>query len=429
MQSAETVVKDDKKAPKYLRYKWKIDINEPCVQNMLDAINEDRTKFNYLWGVQRYCLYRKVSKVADILAGESERVEDEIIQYIRHMKNVEKLPTTSIRSARIAPLGKFFRNNRKNLNWDFISEKIGKTVRKSTDVAYTRDQIKQMLNGADERETVVILAFSSTGIRRGALPMLTFGDLVSLDEYGIYMISVYTGHPEQYMTYCTPEFRRAVEVYKAFRERLGEVITDKTPLIRKEWDIRDRESAVKNALPVDDDTTYKMMEKRAVVTGVRVPHKHAPGTHRGKHRHKNKLLHGMRKYFEVTLLDAGFDEKWLDMVEGHKLEGLRDNYYRPANAKDVILYGSINMDGKNRKPGFLELMGELTISDEARLERRVKVLEGENSRIDKLEGKVDRDRDLIAKMLELLPNIPVEQRKAMLELAFDQGAIWRKKEA
>lgn len=195
-----------------MRYKWKIDIGEPCVQNMLDAIDADRTKYNYLWGLQRFSHdYLKVTKVAEILNGTPEEIEDRIIQYIRHMKTVEKLPTTTIRSARLIPLRKFYRNNRKNLNWDFIYEKVGKgggtTVKKNKYVAYTREQIRQLLTGADERETVVILALCSTGMRRGAIPRLTFGDLTPLDKWGIYAIRVYAGEEEEYMTYCTPEFR------------------------------------------------------------------------------------------------------------------------------------------------------------------------------------------------------------------------------
>jgi hypothetical protein len=79
------------------------------------------------------------------------------------------------------------------------------------------------------------------------------------------------------------------------------------------------------------------------------------------------MIHGMRKYFEVTLSDAGFDKKWLDMIEGHKLSGLRDDYYRPAYPNDIVLLGTATSDGKNKKAGFLELMGEITISDEANL--------------------------------------------------------------
>lgn len=435
--------------PRYLRWKWKIvDRHEPCVQNMLDSIDADVTKFNYLYGVEQYCKYLKVSKVADILSGSPEEIEDNIIRYIRFLKS-DGTPATTIRSAKIAPLRKFYKNNRKNLNWDYILEKIGKTVKISKDVAYTREQIKTMLMGANERDSVIILAFASTGIRLGALPLLTFGDLTPIltpiEEWGIYMISVYTGQPEQYVTYCTPEFRYAVEKYRAYRERLGEKIIPSSPLVRRQWNTRNRQDA-STPLPMNEDSIFDAVHARAVLTGVRSPHKElapsddnnhklddgggmvARSPSKNRYRHKNKLVHGMRKYFEVTLLDAGFDEKWLDMIEGHKLTGLRDNYYRPAKPDETILRGTMTQDGRNHKPGFLELMGELIISDESRLERRVKVLEGENNRLDKLEGKVNRDHDIVAKMLEVLPNIPAEQRKVMLELAFDQGAVQRKKQ-
>jgi hypothetical protein len=66
--------------------------------------------------------------------------------------------------------------------------------------------------------------------------------------------------------------------------------------------------------------------------------------HAGRVRHPQKLLHGIRKFFETTLLDAGFDDNWLDMIEGHKLKGLRENYYRPKD--DTVLVGVASADGK-----------------------------------------------------------------------------------
>ena len=96
--------------PKYLGRKWQIDINEPCVKKMLGAIHADETKYNYLYSLQRYCQYRYVSKVAEILKGTTVEIEDSIINYIQYMKDEEKAPTTTIRSARLAPLRKFYRN-------------------------------------------------------------------------------------------------------------------------------------------------------------------------------------------------------------------------------------------------------------------------------------------------------------------------------
>ncbi|MEW6605353.1 MAG: hypothetical protein AB1351_11790 [Thermoproteota archaeon] len=158
-------------------------------------------------------------------------------------------------------------------------------------------------------------------------------------------------------------------------------------MVRKEWNVRDREQAVNNVLPISDETVYDIVEKRAVLSGVRTPNSAKvsedgkPLPSPSKMRHKTKMLHGMRKFFEVSLANAGFDDKWLDMIEGHKLQGLRDNYYRPDDPDDLVLHGTVSMDGRNRKPGFLEVMSELTINDEARPEREVHVLKTETSRL------------------------------------------------
>jgi hypothetical protein len=61
--------------PKYLGRKWKIDINELCVKKMLGAIHSDEIKYNYLYSLQRYCQYRHISNVAEILEGSTVELD------------------------------------------------------------------------------------------------------------------------------------------------------------------------------------------------------------------------------------------------------------------------------------------------------------------------------------------------------------------
>lgn len=54
--------------------------------------------------------------------------------------------------------------------------------------------------------------------------------------HDIYKIRIYKKAHEQYYTFCTPESRKAVDIYLDYRKRCGERFTSETPLFRKHFD-------------------------------------------------------------------------------------------------------------------------------------------------------------------------------------------------
>jgi hypothetical protein len=77
---------------------------------------------------------------------------------------------------------------------------------------------------------------SSAGLRRGAIPSLKFGDLLKIEKYNVYKITVYKKESEVYTTFCSPECATYLDEYFEWRKRLGEILTAKSPVIRKEFD-------------------------------------------------------------------------------------------------------------------------------------------------------------------------------------------------
>ena len=78
---------------------------------------------------------------------------------------------------------------------------------------------------------------ASTGMRIGAIPILKVGHLSPISEHNLYQIDVYaTSKQDRHITYCTPECRVAIDTYLDYRRRLGEKITDDSPLIREMFD-------------------------------------------------------------------------------------------------------------------------------------------------------------------------------------------------
>ena len=89
----------------------------------------------------------------------------------------------------------------------------------------------------DVRLRVIIQLFTSTGMRMGAIPVLTMKDLKTIDKYDIYEITAYANsRKSRYKTYCSPETRRELGMYLKYRQNCGEQITDTSPVIREKFD-------------------------------------------------------------------------------------------------------------------------------------------------------------------------------------------------
>ena len=136
----------------------------------------------------------------------------------------------------------FYESNEILLNWPIIKKDyvgITSNMKTAVDMPYTYEEIQKMLDKSDERKRVIILILASTGIRRGALPELRYGDLKWIPEYRIYEIKVYSGFPnDAYMTWCSPECALSINSYLNYRRRYGEIITKDSYIIRKQFNNR-----------------------------------------------------------------------------------------------------------------------------------------------------------------------------------------------
>src|SRR4029079_11263025 len=102
------------------------------------------------------------------------------------------------------------------LNTKKINRFMPERRRIKKDRAYFHEEISKMLEIADERMRAVILLLASSGIRVGALPLLK---LQNLKEN---RLTVYETFNEEYLTFITPECKKAVDSYLDMRSRYGE---------------------------------------------------------------------------------------------------------------------------------------------------------------------------------------------------------------
>jgi integrase len=241
------------------------------------------------------------------------------------------------------------------------------------DRAYTHDEIKQMLDVSESRLRICILLMSSSGIRVGAIPTLLVGHLTKIPQYSLYKIKVYAGNKKsRYYTFCTPECAKEIDKYLDYRKRSGEHITDKSPLLRQQFDSNDVFQAANMIKPVNRHTIKRQIWSNLYRSGLRTQITADQGTKRDV-----SMCHGYRKFFNTALMNSDVTHEFKEMMMGHSVK-LDDVYYDESNERSKAKLLS----------EYLKAADLLTINEENRLRRENQILKKKNDRLDDLEQKL-----------------------------------------
>jgi integrase len=174
-----------------------------------------------------------------LLDTKQDVIESKIIDHITYLKDVQHLSYLSIQ-VHLSGIFHFFEINDINLNTRKIKRFLppDESEHYSNDRPYSVNEIERILAKCDIRSRVTVLLMASTGMRIGGLRELRYGDIKKIDEFGLYMIWVYNrSRKDRYYTFCTPECAAAVDAYLDYRQKFGEELKDKSPLIREQFNI------------------------------------------------------------------------------------------------------------------------------------------------------------------------------------------------
>lgn len=298
-----------------------------------------------------------------------ETIENWIISYVAYQRE-QKLSVSIIRT-RNAAIKLFYEMNRvRNIPWKIIGKTLGENVKRK-DRAYTREEIARLLDKTDVRGKALILLLASSGMRIGAIPTLRYGHFERIEKYGLYQITVYESTTSEYTTFCTPEAARALDDYLEFRRRYGEKITDKSPIIREQFD---RADALKDFGKAPAAKALGEYGLTTIVRGVLISSglreiKSIEGMDKTRIRHSVKQSHGLRKFYDTTATKAGMHPLFIEMTMGHGI-ALKGSYFKPT-LQDML-------EGNDRMHGYIAAINELTIDETKRQERKIEKLEHEN---------------------------------------------------
>jgi integrase len=369
--------------------------------NFIQACQTDKTRGHYVAALRLFMTKYKIgpsleslsieestkimaSSCEEILKQKEQDLENTIIDYIESIRDLAEDTITQ----RLAGIKMFLTSNRIFLKWEYINSFKHSNKKKHRDEAYTHEQISKILEYCSEpRMKTIILMFASTGLRVGAFEGLQLKHLKSIEtEKGdIYEFIIYEGFKEEYITYCTPETRFAIDEYLEYRKRAGEVITKESYLVRKQFDRNDLQQVKNKCEPVKTTTISNLVHNILVKAGIRIVKEHA----RRGYRHDIKMEHGFRKFYTSQLVNANLNETKRLLLEGHSLPRNDPSYVR---VKKELL------------SEYLKAIDYLTIDPKFKLQEQVIKLTEDKNEVTLMELKHREEMNLVLKNNNELQN-------------------------
>ena len=172
---------------------------------------------------------------------DADKISDMLIKYLLfQIKRARRgdIAESTIRNY-YKPLKLFCEMNNIILNWKIISKGIPKAPGTSNDRIPTIEEIQKLIEYPDRRIKPITYTMLSSGIRVGAWEWLRWRDVIPIEQDGnivVQRLVVYSGEPEQYFSFVTPEAYFALNEWMSFRASQGENITKASWLMRDLWD-------------------------------------------------------------------------------------------------------------------------------------------------------------------------------------------------
>jgi len=198
--------------------------------------------------------------------------------------------------------------------------------------------------------------FVSSGIREGAIQHLKAGDYTPIKVEGEKIVAgrlvVYSGDPEQYITFISPEACHALDKYLDFRREHGEEITKSSTLFRDKFDPikglygHGKTNSKTLIIPMTSPAVRQYYNRLLFTIGIR---------NERKRRH-DFSVHGFRKFFKTKAEIGGMKPINVETLMGHST-GISDSYYRPTE-NDLL-------------DDYLKIVDHLTIRTESTFKAEV----------------------------------------------------------
>lgn len=369
-----------------------IDFSGEAYRNFIYSAKTEATRNSYRKALRQYMIFRHVTTCDELLQGEHKLIQSRIIDWLIYLREKKKLSAASV-TAYCAALRHFYdMSDISDINWKKIRSFIAEPVKTVRDRPYTREEIKVLLDAAnDKRLKITILLMCSSGIRIGAIESLRVRNLEKISKYGIYQITVYENTKQEYVTFCSAETTSAIDSYLDYRRRHGDRVKLEDPLLRNEFDIDDSLRAA-NPRAITTFSLRARLFKLLLSSGLRERRLEAGGNiskdNQVVHRRREVMMsHGCRKWFSTTSTVQGLSPLYVEMLMGHKAIGVSGVYILPT-PKDLL-------EGNDKMLGYASIMAALCIEEKERLKL-------ENNEIKKRNIALEKEKEEIVRLKQEL---------------------------
>ena len=202
-----------------------------CITIFENSCKTKSTFKSFLYFLDTFLKWSKYD-YDSLLELNSERLEDRLQDYVMYLKRRVKdgeLSPNSIPDILIA-IFKFLKCNRKKIDRDLIKEHYPDKVKMGGDRAITDEEIIQLLDFGDKRDTAIIHIVSATGARPEAISELKMKHITKLEDGFTKLILYADDFKHEMITFLHPEATHAMNEYLEWRKRKGDKITDESYL-------------------------------------------------------------------------------------------------------------------------------------------------------------------------------------------------------
>jgi len=375
------------------KYEEKQEVSNRLLKMFSASFKSKETAWAYDYHLKRYCSDLKTAQDPGSLLTMTQRdAEDTLIQFIITKK--EAGMSSSALNNYVAAVARFYLINDISINMRRVNRFMPEPLKVKKDRGYEPEEILKVLELANERTRALILLLASTGVRLGSISDLTIGELD--DKGDIYKVTVYRNTRQEYFTYCTPEAKKALETYFDIRRRDGEVINEKSPVIREQYN---RQSPLSIEYPrhTTKAALSRILEDIVERAGLRTI-QHREGTGGSATFRKDVMLaHGYRKFFNTQLVTARINPLIKELLMGHLHVGLESSYYRPQE--------------ENIQREYEKGIDLLTVDPANRLKRENVLLKEEQDEITLMKLKHDKEMKEMRGQLDKIVSIIQENPK------------------
>lgn len=364
-------------------------VSQRCLELFLESCRSEHTKKQYQYYLDKFMESAKVQPkdYAALLKIKPADLQDLIADWIIKLKKTKKPNTVQ---PMLFGVKSFFEANDIDLKWAKLQRLLPEKTKPSGRGAYTLDHIRTMLAVTNDLRTrALILFLASSGVRIGAIPDMKVKHLKEFDD--CFRIIGYDDTNKEYLTFITPEARRALIQYFNKRHQDGEQIGSESPLFTTV------SGGAKGyiARPAGRATLQEIVRRTLIRAGLRQNKK--------GNRYDIQIDHGFRKFFNTQVKETpGIVLSYGEMLLGHAVSIPLDNNYLEGNENKLFKeYQKVIPRLTIDKTELLELENQqVKIQAQQKEERINQVIEHYEARIKQMQDNFEAAADAATKKLE-----------------------------